>query len=237
MGEEERCAICGRPLDSGPPPVRADSWTRSMTGAQGEAHYTCLVRRANAIAYRTGQTPWDTAVPHPALVRLVDSRKMPTGRVFEPGPGLGHNALFLAQRGFDVTVADICPEAIAIIVRRADEMGLSIHALIGDVIFELEVPEASFDYVFERSFLQTLPPQVRTPYLDRMADLLVSGGTYVGIVRGPRCPSSNSQPYSFTEDEIRALFQGRFAEVDVGPTVSGHGDDDMDYWLVRAKRG
>ncbi len=232
--DDSACVICGGPLRPGDPVIRPDGWTRRMVGRDGMAHYTCLARAANRAAYMDDSTPWEIGRPHPALVEYVGGGHMPRGRVFEPGPGRGDNALFLAANGFDVTVADITPSAIAVIRRRADELGLVITTLVGDVIFELKPETEGFDYVFERSFLQTLPPEIRSPYVERMHDTLRHGGRFIAVVRGPRDPPATSQPYSFTEDDLIRLLDRRFDGVRITPTVSGHGDTDLDFWFVVA---
>ena len=55
---------------------------------------------------------WEMGVPHPSLVRLVDTTSPPRGRIAVPGCGRGHDARFLAARGYDVVGFDFAPAAL-----------------------------------------------------------------------------------------------------------------------------
>ncbi len=228
------CVICGREFSSRDPPVPLLGWTRDMVGQSGAAHYLCICRLANERSYRTNYTPWDIGRPHPALVDLVDGGVLVPGSVFEPGPGRGDNALFLAARGFEVTVADISQAAVSSLRERATKLGLALTILNAEVLYGLDDLSSRFDYVFERSFLQTLPSELRPRYVSRVASLLHEGGLYVGIIRGPREPPPITQPFAFSRSEILQLFGSKF-DVEITPTVSGHGDANLDFWLIRAR--
>jgi len=226
--------LCGFPFTSRDPGVDVRGWAADMLGKRGRAHYTCVCRSANEKSYRIGHVPWDIARPHPALKQLVETGRMSVGTVFEPGPGLGDNALYLASHGFRVTAVDIAPAAVDTLRARAVSMGLGIEVYVGEVVFGLDSVRSGFDYVFERSFLQTLPPVIRPRYVERLERLLKPGGVYVGIIRGPRQPPPVTQPFAFTEAELRSLFSASFEIVELQPTTSGH-DDNLDFWLLMAR--
>ena len=57
-------------------------------------------------------SPWDTGQPEPLLVEFVNSGGVAPGRTFEIGAGTGTNALWLAERGFDVIGVDVSPLAV-----------------------------------------------------------------------------------------------------------------------------
>lgn len=235
MPKTEQCILCGEPFTEKNPAMSLHNWIRAMVGRDGLAHYTCIARAANDAAYCRGLAPWDIGGPHPALVRLVESRNLALGRVFEPGPGLGDNAIFLATRGFDVTAVDISSEAIAQLQMRADQIGVKLRLIIADVIYELHDKEIDYEYVFERSFLQTLDPSIRPAYVKRIESLLKPGGTYIAIIRGPRNPEPISQPYAFTKTMLLDLLSDSFRRIQITPTISGYSDSRLDYWLVKAE--
>src|SRR5690242_11388031 len=62
--------------------------------------------------YASGELPWGTGEPEPLLVEFVDSGGVTPGRTFEIGAGTGTNAIWLAERGFDVLGVDISPLAV-----------------------------------------------------------------------------------------------------------------------------
>src|ERR1700758_5443785 len=63
-------------------------------------------------SYASGQLPWDTGVPEPLLVEFVTSGAVMPGSTLEIGAGTGTNAVWMAERGFDVLGVDISPLAV-----------------------------------------------------------------------------------------------------------------------------
>ncbi len=63
-------------------------------------------------SYASGQVPWDTGQPEPLLVEFVTARGIAPARTLEIGAGTGTNAIWLAQRGFDVLGIDVSPLAV-----------------------------------------------------------------------------------------------------------------------------
>lgn len=62
--------------------------------------------------YRFGTPPW-VGQARSELVELVESGGLLPGRAIDLGCGEGDNAILLAQHGFQVTVVDFSPAAIA----------------------------------------------------------------------------------------------------------------------------
>ena len=62
--------------------------------------------------YASGELPWDTGLPEPLLVEFVTSAGLAPGRTLEIGAGTGTNAIWLAERGFDVLGVDVSPLAV-----------------------------------------------------------------------------------------------------------------------------
>ena len=57
----------------------------------------------------------------------------PTGRALDLGGGEGRDALFLAEEGFKATMVEIAEAGVERCRNRADEKGLQIRAVCGDV--------------------------------------------------------------------------------------------------------
>lgn len=62
-------------------------------------------------SYASGQLPWDTGQPEPLLVEFVNSNVVAPSAALEIGVGTGTNAIWMAERGFDVLGVDIAPLA------------------------------------------------------------------------------------------------------------------------------
>jgi SAM-dependent methyltransferase len=71
------------------------------------------------------------AAPTPLLIETA-SRLKP-GRALDLACGAGRNALWLAERGWEVTAVDGAPSAIEILRSRAAERGASVSGVVADM--------------------------------------------------------------------------------------------------------
>jgi SAM-dependent methyltransferase len=103
------------------------------------------------------------------LAEVVKNRQ--PGQALDLGMGQGRNALFLAQRGWDVTGVDISDVALAQAREQARKMSLKLNIVQQDA--------AAFDFGRERWDLVALlyfPPR---PYTGRIFQALRPGGLVV----------------------------------------------------------
>ena len=56
--------------------------------------------------YEANDMGWDLGQVAPPFVKLWEDKKLPLGKVLIPGCGRGHDVLFLAGNGFEVTAVD-----------------------------------------------------------------------------------------------------------------------------------
>src|SRR5687768_662766 len=73
------------------------------------------------------------------------------GRTLDIATGKGHNAIFLAERGFDVSGIEISPVALAEARKHADEKGLAISWQQAD-LEEIELSEHSYDLILNFNY-------------------------------------------------------------------------------------
>jgi cyclopropane fatty-acyl-phospholipid synthase-like methyltransferase len=93
------------------------------------------------LAYAIGFHPWEDLADHPPfadkLLELVAreeaGREAPYGRALDLGTGSAVWGVQLAQRGWDVTGVDIVEKALEGARRRAEEEGVELHIVNGDV--------------------------------------------------------------------------------------------------------
>ncbi len=91
--------------------------------------------------YQVGFTPWDDIADLPSVVErfssLLDSeeqhRRAPLGRALDLGCGSGLWTVELARRGWDVTGVDFVPKALRSARVRAEEAGVDLRLVEGDV--------------------------------------------------------------------------------------------------------
>lgn len=95
---------------------------------------------AYRILYAVGFTPWEQMAEPPVadqiaelFAREEEGREPPYGRVLDLGCGSGIWAVELAQRGWQVTGVDFVPRALRRARERAEEAGVEVQLLEGDV--------------------------------------------------------------------------------------------------------
>jgi len=137
--------------------------------------------------------------PSAVLVKLAEY--IPKhGRALDIAGGAGRNALWLAQRGLDVTIADISPVGLTVARRRAAEQGLVLHTIEIDLEQQpLNVPP--FDLILSVCYLSR-------PLFAEFPRLLNPGGILVIIQPTKRNLERNDKspaPYLLEEGELPRL--------------------------------
>ena len=87
-----------------------------------------------ALLYRLGFAPWEGRDVAQSWRPLLDGPHAPTpGRALDVGCGSGRDAVYLAKRGWQVTVVDAVEKALDTARRRAAEEGVEVQWVTGDV--------------------------------------------------------------------------------------------------------
>lgn len=157
--------------------------------------------------YESGQTPWDFGAVPTALQEYL--RKHPKGgRALIPGCGAGHELHAFAAAGYEVTAIDFSAAAV---VQAKAKVGteLADRILEGD-FFEHPFEPASFDLIYERTFLCAIPPEMRAAYRDRVARLLKPGGAYIGYFYYQKTDPKEGPPHGLAWGESDLLFARHF---------------------------
>jgi 2-polyprenyl-3-methyl-5-hydroxy-6-metoxy-1,4-benzoquinol methylase len=76
-----------------------------------------------------------------------------SGRVLDVAGGAGRNAIWFAQRGYDVTLIDISPVAIELAEQRAKEAGVTLTARVMDLENEA-LPDGPWDIIVQMHYLE-----------------------------------------------------------------------------------
>jgi SAM-dependent methyltransferase len=159
--------------------------------------------------WKKADTPWDQGGPAPPLVNAVTRGDVaPPARVLVPGCGAGHDARFLASRGFDVVGIDISESAVA----KARELAAKDGVRAAFELVDLFAPPASlgtFDVVWEHTCFCAIDPSLRERYVDAVANLLRPRGRLFGLFFLIR--PETGPPFGATIDEVRHRFSRRFA--------------------------
>ena len=135
---------------------------------------------------------------------LVDRYFPPTGKVLIPCCGRGHEAIYLAERGYGVTAVDLMVEPLDYLRKSARECHLDIEVLHKD-IFELPpVCDNAFDVFLEQTCLCSLDPSLHTEYEALAHRTLKPEGQLLGVYM--EVPGTGGPPYNCPPDTVSALF-------------------------------
>lgn len=132
-------------------------------------------------------------------------RFLPKGKALDIGAGRGENAVFLAQRGFDVDAVDISRVGLAKARKLARETGVRIHTLHGDLA-TYPVQKERYDLIANFYFLKrSLIPKIKRG--------LKKGGrvifeTYTLDHRSLGTKGPKNPRYFLKPNELLTLFNG-----------------------------
>ncbi|MCA9522786.1 MAG: methyltransferase domain-containing protein [Myxococcales bacterium] len=138
--------------------------------------------RANAAAYRImyamnpTKPPWEAHAPHPPLVELLDRGIVRKGRALDAGCGLGTQAIFLAQSGFDVEAIDFQPQAIE--QARANAAAAGVTCRFERVDVSKRSSRQPYSLIIDRGCLHSLSPTAMRRYAENVKGWLAPGGHF-----------------------------------------------------------
>lgn len=132
------------------------------------------------------QSEWDERYAGATLVwsaapnRFVvdETAGLPPGRALDLGAGEGRNAVWLAERGWQVTAVDFSAVGLAKAARLAESREAAVTWVAAD-LREYSPPEASFDLVL-LAYIH-LPPPVFSRVLRGAAAALAPGGVLLVV--------------------------------------------------------
>lgn len=161
--------------------------------------------------------PWADLEPNPYLVKFAEKTNLQgNGRkALVVGCGLGDDAKYLHDLGFDVTAFDVSPTAI--------EWARKLHPAIKFETMDLFEPFrgwlGAFDFVLEIYTIQPLPLEIRPQVIDAIARFITPNGKIVVVTRGreddeipPELPWALSRK-DLSQFEKNELTQTHFEEM------------------------
>jgi SAM-dependent methyltransferase len=185
--------------------------------------------------YASGGDGWELGQPSPPLVDFVESTPPPRGRVAVLGCGRGHDARFLAARGYDVTGYDFSPAALTAARALARREGVEVAFEQRDIFTLWQEAAQAFDGVWEYTCFCAIDPARRPEYLRTVAAIVRPGGWFLGCFFPLRAVSPGP-PFAVSRAEVRRRFGPRFRiERAQPPLRSARGRQGRE-WLVYARR-
>jgi SAM-dependent methyltransferase len=181
---------------------------------------------------RDREVPFFVTKPDESLAGWLEQGGVPAaGRALDLGCGAGRNALFLAERGFEVDAVDLSSTAIDWARERAAGAGTGAGAggvrfVCGNAFAPGAGLDGPYDLIVDSGCLHHLPPHRRAGYLDLLHRTLAPGGhlalaCFASGAMGSEL--SDVEVYrardlegglSFTPEDLRWLFEG-LTEVEI----------------------
>jgi SAM-dependent methyltransferase len=177
--------------------------------------------------------PWDTGVPDPMLVEMIESRAIAPGRTLEVGCGTGTNAIYLAQHGFDVVGVDIAPSAVE--NARARAAGRCRFETLD--FLNSAPPGAPFDVVFDRGCLHTFDEEAeRARFARNVAAALVDGGVWLTLVGSTEGAARDAGPPRRSARDIVNAIEPSLEIVQLRTGEFGVFGQQMKAWLCLSRK-
>lgn len=155
----------------------------------------------------TEKIPWDLGKPYRQLTEFV--RKNKQCSALDVGCGTGTDAIFLAQNGFDVTGIDISKAAIKRAEKKAEQSGVEVKFIVGDV-FNIPFEDESFEFVNDNGCFHLLDKRRWRRFLAEVHRVMKMGGKYLLKCFSDKEPPNSKIPYRLSEKEIRKYFSNLF---------------------------
>lgn len=159
--------------------------------------------------YLKGATPWDMGRTHPELERRLDIDPslggIAPGRALVPGCGRGHDALALAEAGWEVTAIDAAQVLEADLRARLEPIGAMF---VCTDIFSWS-SEEPYDVIFDHTFFCAIPPEDRPKMGDVCNRLLGPSGRVISIVFPVGRPErEGGPPFGYDTPDMTTVLTG-----------------------------
>lgn len=159
--------------------------------------------------YRQNESLWDLGQAAPPFVSFLESSSsLIPGSMAVLGCGRGHDAVFFAQKGFQVTGFDFAPSAIQGAYEAAKKANISIQLEQRDLFDLIPLHKNQFDYVLEHTCFCAIDPVRRPDYVQVVKNLLRPDGQFIALFYAHGQPGG--PPYTTDIEEIRSLFSPFF---------------------------
>lgn len=166
-----------------------------------------MAHRAWNESYASGELPWDTGEPEPLLVEFVSSGGVASGRTLEIGAGTGTNAIWLAERGFDVLGVDVSPLAMEKARAKIGKRDLRCRFAAFDFL-AAPVPDGPFHFVFDRGCFHVFDePGERARFATCVAAALAPGGLWLSLIGSTEGPPRDVGPPRRSARDIAAAIE------------------------------
>jgi len=158
--------------------------------------------------YDDNDLAWDLGEAANPFVRLWEDKVLKPGTLIVPGCGQGHEVIFFAERGFQVTGVDYTSGAVGLLRKTLKDKKLIANILHQD-FFSLDVAhDRTYDNLLEQTFFCAIHPDQRPAYVETVSRILKPGGLLFGLFY--ETGEEGGPPFNTTEADVQNHFAAAF---------------------------
>ena len=159
-----------------------------------------------AARYRDRNTPWDLGVAHPEFEHRLGSLA-PGTRLFVPGCGRGHDALYFARQGCEVIAVDVVPDLADVVRAELEEHGGRFE-VTDALAYRTDEP---FDALLEHTFFCAIDPSERARWGELADSVLGPNGRVCALAFPMDRPAElGGPPWGYRPADMESALAGRF---------------------------
>ncbi len=159
-------------------------------------------------------------------------------RFLDIGCGIGAATLFLAEKGFVVDAFDISENAVNLCRQRLKERGLNANVKVMDAKLISQLPDESYDCIFEISVLQYNPYNSIKEIIKNIHKKLKPNGKFFGLMVADSIrlkAGTYGNVHFYTKEDLKELFNG-FKDLYIGYVEQEHRTTKNRFWIVEAEK-
>lgn len=184
--------------------------------------------------YETGDLPWDTGIPDSKLVELIETGALPAGRALDIGCGTGTNAIWLAQRSYDVLGVDVAPRAIE---RARAKLPGDVRCRFEAMDFLAVQPQGTFQLVFDRGCFHVFDEATeRARFAEQVAAVLAPDGIWVSLIGSTEGPPREMGPPRRSLRDIAAAIEPHLEIASLKSDLFRDQPEPVKTWVVLSRR-
>ncbi|MBJ24261.1 MAG: SAM-dependent methyltransferase [Euryarchaeota archaeon] len=127
------------------------------------------------------EIPWARMEPHPKMVEWIKNNPEISGKALVVGCGLGDDAEWLEEKGFEVTAFDVSESSIEWCKERFPNS--SVNYCVANILSSPTQWKNSYDLIVEIHILQAVPEKIREDAAEILPSLLNNNGHLLCIGR------------------------------------------------------
>jgi SAM-dependent methyltransferase len=182
----------------------------------------------------TGHIPWADLEPNRFFQAWATEMGLEGAgkRALVVGCGLGDDARYLHELGFDVTAFDISPTAIEWAKRLYSDMAIQFE--VANLFEPFRGWLGAFDFVLEIYTIQPLPIELREKAIDSIGSFVAPGGRLLVVCRGRDDDEETPQlPWPLSRRDLSRFEENGLRRIDFRDFID---DEDTRRFVVEYER-